>query len=202
MKHLGDIPDINAKRQSRGLPGFFEGEMQEWMYAGGIHVVRQYNGYNDIGGILGYAVVDRVSKPDVAQVKDIWVDEGHRRRGLGGYLVNKTLCDAEYLWGGGMMRTIYPPQHTIVCGTDKYRTFQVVDIVDVEVKRKYLSEYLTLELPEDMVLVRTTPHGPSSRLTEIILNDRVIDYRVDEGGVKEGEIEWWAFKALNGIGAN
>lgn len=204
-KHHGDIADINALRETQGLDLFDEDELLDWMFRGGVHVVREKLSDGGAGDIVGYAVVARRNNSRVAEVKDVWVDPDHRNRGIGGHVVERTLFQPFYRWGDGFTRAYYP-QDTIKWNNRTYRTFGIVDDAG-GANSDALSGYLDTKVPDDLTLVRTTPIEGGT-LTEVIANGEVVDYRIkyhkeepeewwEREPLPEGEKELWALEVLN-----
>ncbi|MFZ1483398.1 MAG: GNAT family N-acetyltransferase [Candidatus Saccharimonadales bacterium] len=95
-KQEGDLSEIDALRKSRGLAQIQGSTMERSMYSHGVIAVRQNLHYGGVGRIVGYGVVDRSSREGRVALLDLWVAEGHRKKGIGGYILGKLLTNRPY----------------------------------------------------------------------------------------------------------
>ncbi len=129
-KHIGEIQEINDIRVRRGEVPFGNEQMYGWMEVAGVAAVHILLPEGGVGPTVGYVVSERNSRAGVLDVKDFYVLEEHRRKGIGGFLLGKLIADMTphntRLYGGtarqygavlniggvsyalpGMVRTVY-----------------------------------------------------------------------------------------------
>lgn len=97
LKHSADPSGIVRLQEEVGHEVLQEGAVYDLMENAGVVTVRSYHEDGGIGDIAGFAVAEHVIDNDgfrVVKVEDMFVQEPHRAKGIGGFMLGWLVADS------------------------------------------------------------------------------------------------------------
>ena len=107
QKQSGEIPEINAFRIRRGEKPIDSSELFAMMHGSGVVAAHTMLEGRHIGPAIGYVVSRRDPKKGILDVKDFFVAEEHRGKGIGGFLLGRLITMTPAEAGRGIIARDY-----------------------------------------------------------------------------------------------
>jgi GNAT superfamily N-acetyltransferase len=98
-KHALDPQEVLAlARSAQTSLALSHDELWKLMYNDGLFVAMTYRDDEGVGAVAGYAIAERSPDKTSIDVKDVFVVEEHRGRGVGGYLLGRLVQSGQFIF--------------------------------------------------------------------------------------------------------